>query len=264
MKIYHMSNHTPSQMMGFIIRTGNAVIAVDGGRDGDTEEFRRIVAAEGNHIDLWILTHPHADHIHVFHEVCKEPQGITVDKVWYSPVSRAWTEAHELIFIADHDLFLAAEKICPFPMEIPERGSVHTVGNCTIDVLYTADESVSKGGLNNMSLVTKLTEGDFSLLLLGDLGVRGGQIMLEQFPDRIKCTAVQMAHHGQNGCDFPVYRATGAKYFIFCAPDWLWSNTPPGAPEGSGPWQTLVVRGWVEELGGTPLTAIDETKVYEF
>ena len=36
MKIIHMHNSTPSQMMGMIIITGNgSVIAIDGGTPGD-------------------------------------------------------------------------------------------------------------------------------------------------------------------------------------------------------------------------------------
>lgn len=40
-----------------------AVIVVDGGRDVDAPHLIEVIQELGGHVDAWLLTHPHSDHV---------------------------------------------------------------------------------------------------------------------------------------------------------------------------------------------------------
>ena len=54
---------------------------------------------------------------------------------------------------------------------------------------------------------------------------------------------VQMAHHGQGGVEKDVYEEIAPKACFWNTPGWLWDNRDI--------FKTLIVRGWIEELGIT-------------
>ena len=56
-----------------------------------------------------------------------------------------------------------------------------------------------------------------------------------------------MAHHGQAGVDFDVYRAVMPTHCLWCTPTWLWDNMGEGGYD-TGPFKTVVVRGWMSSL----------------
>ena len=102
------------------------------------------------------------------------------------------------------------------------------------------------------------------MLFLGDLGERAGRVLLASYDkEELKADAVQMAHHGQNGVDFPVYETIAPKWAFWSTPDWLWINTPPGRKEGTGPWKTLEVREWMEKLQTIPVTSMRVHAVFD-
>lgn len=71
--------------------------------------------------------------------------------------------------------------------------------------------------------------------------------ILREFPDKLKCPVVQMAHHGQDGVTEEFYRAVQPKVALWCAPEWLWNNDC-GNGFNTGPWKTVETRGWMEKL----------------
>lgn len=50
---------------------------VDGGFASDVKKLRRHLAAVGNHVDLWFITHPHEDHMEALATILTDRQGIT-------------------------------------------------------------------------------------------------------------------------------------------------------------------------------------------
>jgi hypothetical protein len=92
------------------------------------------------------------------------------------------------------------------------------------------------------------------VIFLGDLGVESGNKMLSRLGDSLKSDYCQMAHHGQAGCSREVYAAIKPSVCLWCAPDWLYENDIGKLDKskmggyGSGPWQTLNVRAWMDEI----------------
>jgi len=271
MKIIQLHNSTISQMMGYLLITDHGnVIAVDGGTEGDTPEFKRLVRENGGHIDLWFLTHPHHDHHDVFVNFSEHPDpSFSVGRVCYCPTPEDFKILDTDGSRNDALRLRAAIRNAPYPVHILEKGECFETDNIRIDILRVPDRNLKEEYVNNLSVVFLVTEhrsagGDFKMIFLGDLGVRGGEELLSAYAsDRslLKADAVQMAHHGQNGVDFPVYEAIAPRYAFWPTPDWLWTNTPGGCEPGAGPWKTLEVRAWMEQLGAEPVTCMNEHAV---
>lgn len=262
MKIVQLKNFTPTQMTGFLIKTdGGHIIAVDGGNRGDTEGFlsclEKLAGSRQSRIDLWLMTHPHDDHYGVFQTLTDMARrGEPVPEVGtfaYSALPDEFGEA-EKIFAGQIVEFNAAVKATPYPVHDLSLHETFTFDNLTVKTLRIANPSIRANAFNNASVVFRLTERrdgrpDFVWIILGDLGIEGGFELLGMYPEGIAGDAVQMAHHGQNGVSKEVYQAISPRFAFWSTPDWLWTNTIPGQPDGSGPWQTLKVRAWMDEMG---------------
>lgn len=92
--------------------------------------------------------------------------------------------------------------------------------------------------------------GGKKTIFLGDAGVEEGQKMLAMYAGtgKLKADYVQMAHHGQNGVERDFYEAVAPTGCFWCTPRWLWENDA-GKGYNTHGWKTIIVRGWMEELG---------------
>jgi beta-lactamase superfamily II metal-dependent hydrolase len=60
---------------------------------------------------------------------------------------------------------------------------------------------------NDTSIVTRCTIGGKTVMFMGDCGQNEGVLLLEKYGDALKSDFCQMAHHGQDAVDKPVYAA---------------------------------------------------------
>ena len=235
MKIIQQTNMNDKQSMGYeIIAESGELLVIDGGYSGNEDELRRLIKSAGGHVNLWLITHPHCDHHNAVIGVLTEPQGITVDRIGTSMLPDSWA-----------------------------KGQVFQLGSMRVEVLSGANPDLLNEPFNNQSCVFRVSEEDFSLIILGDLGAEGGRRLLEKGYD-LKADAVQMAHHGQNGVEEDVYQAIQPKWAFWPTPDWLWQNVPYiGGPPGAGPFKTQEVIKWMEKLGTENITCFDHTVMFD-
>ncbi len=246
-------------------------------------------------IDLWLLTHPHDDHYGVFRrfsQLQRMGRGDlpAVAKFAYFPLPDCLGMAEHPSLgwqLPELNSELAVTNITLYKYN---KGDRFVFGDLTIDILRVPNPNITVNTFNNSSAVIRFTEkrrtgdnkpnvsgsdgsdggnvsggnggkdkicgsGDFVWLVLGDLGVEGGRELLSMYPEKLNADAVQMAHHGQNGVDRPVYEAIHPRFAFWTTPDWLWTNTLPGGEPGKGPWATLTVRSWMDEIGAYPIRA---------
>lgn len=108
---------------------------------------------------------------------------------------------------------------------------------------------MEKNVINNSSTVLRCDIGEQRVLFLGDLGEEVSDRFLSMWSEEeLRSDFVQMAHHGQNGVTKEVYEKIQPKVCLWPTPKWLWENDP-GTGYGTGPWNTLKTRAWMEELG---------------
>lgn len=263
--IHMLQSVTNTICNSFIITTETGeLIVIDGGFVTETDHFLRYLketaGTDTPHIDAWFLSHPHDDHIEVFYNVIENhAEEVTIGKVYANFPSS--------LFFAGRDA--AAERIAgEFQRLLPlfadkytivSGGDEFDIGAAHIKMLYSTDFEFK--GCNDSSLVFRMELGGKSILFTGDCGVAAGRKILRLWKDSglLKCDICQMAHHGQNGCDRDFYEAVAPEICLWCTPSWLWTND-----NGTGPYKTLIVRKWMEELGVREnLVMYEGTKVLE-
>ena len=252
-RMYFLTNQNPRQMMSFIIETADGkVIVVDGGYADDAQHLldtlKNITGSEKPHVDAWLLTHAHSDHICALLKLVENGfDRLTIGALYYNFPSVQWLRSREPRDEGEVAGFLAARKYLLPISEIVTRGDSYRIGEAQIDVLFTYDPALTRFGINESSTVFRLTLGGQTVLFLGDLGIEAGEKLLSLYGDELKSDFVQMAHHGQNGVDKAVYQAVAPKGCLWCAPLWLWENDA-GKGYDTHTFQTVIVRGWMSEL----------------
>jgi competence protein ComEC len=163
-------------------------ILVDGGPSGRaiSEDLGREMHFWDKDIDLVVLTHPEADHLNGLVTVLER---YDVEHILASPVEtdsaayEAWRQAVE-------------QEGAPYYQAAP--GEWFDLGRgARLDVLGPPTEPIEGGDdpLNNNCVVLRLTWGEVSFLLTGDLEKAGEDALLSEGGD-LHSTVLKVAHHG--------------------------------------------------------------------
>lgn len=251
-KLTLLANQTASQMMSVLIETNQGkVIMIDGGVEGDASHLIEAIAARGGHVDTWLITHPHSDHVGALNYILSHPEcGITVDNLYYSFADLSWYQEYEA-YRAD-----MVEQLMNTFAALPQeklhgdiyKGQEIWVDNIKITVM-NKPYLQSNNSINNSSVAYMLDINGKKALFIGDMGVETGkQFIADNPPEALKCDILQMAHHGQNGVGIEVYKVMQPEVCLWPTPDWLWNNDS-GSGTDSGNWKTLEVRSWMAQLG---------------
>jgi beta-lactamase superfamily II metal-dependent hydrolase len=247
--LWQLDAQTRSQMNSYVLQTpNNSIIVIDGGCKGDAPYLKGFLAALGNHVDMWIITHPHLDHICALTEILKKPDGLTIDKIWGSFPTVEWISKYEKKHDKDIVEFQEVMSQANKRFRQVQLGEKFEVDNVKMEVLGVINPEITHNAMNNSSMVFKMNLPQTSLLFLGDLGHEGGEKLLGgEFASKLPSDYVQMSHHGQEGVSEAVYQAINPSICLWPTPDWLWDNNK-GEGKNSGPWKTLEVREWMNKL----------------
>lgn len=246
-----LSDYDNRQMLSMILEDKNgSIVVIDGGWDIDAAHLTKVLKARGGHVSGWFLTHPHSDHVGALVKILNTPDSpITIDNIYYSMGNLSW---YERVEPSRADMVKKLKTaLAAFPKEKQHtivKGQEMQFGEIKAKVLnnpYFLDVT----SVNNSSMVYKFFLNDVSILVLGDMGPEGGQLLLKDCTQAdLKSDIVQMAHHGQSGVNRQVYQVIKPKIALWPCPLWLWNNDSGGGI-GSGDWSTLETRKWMRELG---------------
>ncbi len=176
-----------------VITPGGKTALVDAGEPGDGKIILAALKKYGvDHIDLFVATHAHADHIGAADEVIR---GVPVAHVLYSGVPNTTKNYEDFLKAIDEkkvDLIRAA------PGQTFELG-----GGAVMRVLAPVEpffrkEDLRSGGNepNANSVVTRLDYGAFSMLLTGDAEEQTERERLIKNGANIRATVLKVGHHG--------------------------------------------------------------------
>lgn len=247
------ANHdTTAQLLSVIIENGEGgLIVVDGGWTDNAESLLTQIKAKGGHVSAWLITHPDSDHAGALADILyKHPGEITIDGIYYSFLDDSWY-AQKDQDVANMVTYLRGA-FATLPQTVLHgdiiSGQVIEAGPARIQVLNSAYQ-MNSDFINNSSAAYLVSLNGTNVVFLGDLGRAGGErLMAEHDLSALKCDLVQMAHHGQNGVDYEVYKALRPSGCLWPTPQWLWDNDNGGGA-GSGSWKTLETRNWMVRLG---------------
>ena len=256
--LWQLPSQTSAQMNSYVMRTrGGKVIVIDGGNKGDAPYLEGFLAALGHHVHAWFISHPHPDHVDALTVILSEaeagdPNPLAIDRIYGSmpPVSEVRKyETWSPVLVESVEQFNLALQRTGRRVEELQAGQLIVIDSVRFEILGVRNPQITSNYLNNSSVAMRVSDARKSVLFTGDLGVQGGRKLLDgPFRDRLRADYVQMAHHGQRGVDEDFYVAVSPKYCLWPTPRWLWDNDK-GEGKGSGDWDTLNVRAWMDRLG---------------
>lgn len=206
-----------------IYNENEGLIVVDGGWSDDASNVREVVDELGGHINAWILTHPHQDHIGAFNLLYNELEGITIDKIYTVKMA----SAEECIEIAPWDSVDAYNDFLSLNIEditYVYPGDNFEICGLNFEILSAYDENVkklSRDYLNDGSMIFKVTNYNESMLFCADVGINMSDFLVNKYGTDLKADYLQMAHHGYGGLSDEFYQLVSPNVAFFDAPDWL-------------------------------------------
>ena len=248
--VWQLPSQTPAQNMSYVIRTVHGkLIVIDGGRAGDAAYLAEFLKKKGNRVAAWFVTHAHDDHFMALAALLKDPQGLTIKRIYASLPDTAWMgqygDAGEKACLAQ---FNAALQQAKYTITELTLGAKLYFDGIRVQVLGVKNPEITRNPVNNSSVVLRMSDAQKSVLFLGDLGFEGGEKLPRgPYAKRLSCDYVQMAHHGQNGVGEAVYQRIRPHYCLWPTPLWLW-DCDSGGGKGSGRWRTLEVRAWMRKM----------------
>ena len=240
----------PSQIdsIGNVVQTANGkVIVMDGGFEAEKDYLRGFIDALGGKVDAWIISHPHDDHITAIIALLENPKGLKIDKIYHSRFPDVLIDAEsEKTAEITRKFYFLLDNATDIEVVDCHCGDEFEIDGVNFKILSEKNpEMANRNPYNNSSMAYKMWDSKKSFIFLGDLGVEGGQKLLDsEYAKDLECDYLQMAHHGQDGCDKKFYQTVKFRACLWPSPKWVY-NAPMGR------LKTAEVRGWMKELGIT-------------
>lgn len=173
-----------------VILPNTKTLLIDGGeREGYGKVLATLQEHGLSHIDVIVATHPHADHIGGLVDVIK---NVNVGEVLDSG------QVHTTQTFED---FLDAVETKQIPLNSVRQGdSIMLDPTVKIDVLNPPanllDGADNEAEFNDNSVVLKLTYGEFSVLLTGDMEERNEARLVSENTTTLDADVLKAGHHG--------------------------------------------------------------------
>lgn len=189
------------------------VMMIDGG-DSSSSSFiysylRKTLGL--SHIDAIIATHPHSDHVG---GLAAALNACSVDVI-YTPIleynTRQWNSV------------LKYAELQGTPIVIPSYGEYFYLGDALVEILGPLRYNIN---LNNMSIIIKITFGEYSFLWMGDAEWEEEMDLLDSGFD-LSADVIKIGHHGSNSSSLRDFlEAVSPSYAIIS----VGSENPYGQP----------------------------------
>lgn len=234
----------------YVLQMSNGkVCVIDGGTKDETPYLRGFLAALGNEVEAWFISHPHFDHMGALNEILKAPGDIKIKNVYHSEMSENYFDMEPQCSAQTADFYKNLKASGLKVINIAEPGMLLQIGKTNFKVLSVKNEEIKLNPYNNQSVVIRVWDAKKSMVFLGDLGIEAGDKLLKStFRKDLDCDYLQMAHHGQNGVSKDFYRTIKFKACLWPTPLWLWNNDA-GKGYNTHNWQTIEIRNLMDELG---------------
>ena len=209
--------------MGYIIRLADGSFCIiDGGMgdpDGvDADKLMNILLAQkpaGTQkpvIAAWLFSHLHGDHIGVFNCFSlAHHDDVVIEQLVFNFPKEEEVQKSDSPYMLDDTIYRYTQfkkNLAEFYPDVPvlkvHTGDRFAVRNARFDVLFTLDDlypkSIMNGGMNDSSLLLKMTIDGQSTLWTGDFGANSVKTVLSEFStETLSSDILQLAHHGMNG-----------------------------------------------------------------
>ena len=235
----------------YVFRMSNGKVAVmDGGFKEEVPYLKGFLAALGNEVEAWFISHPHLDHLGALNEILEDPGDIRIKTIYHSELPQWYYHKYDprwdsLTNIYYHNLNNSGIQVINFT----QPGTIVEIDQTKFKILTVVNTDITDNPYNNSSMVIKVWDCRKSVLFLGDLAVEGGDRLLNSpFRDELDCDYMQMAHHGQHGVSKEFYRSVKFRACLWPTPLYVWNNDY-GDGYNTGNLETIEIRNLMDSLG---------------
>lgn len=214
------------QSMFYTIKGSNGkLIVIDGGWDYDAKRVRDTIKKLGGKVNLWIITHPHPDHVGAFNQIFANPDGIQIDQV-IAPKINASRYRHYQYPWDEYQVFQKFSRLVRKNPKIRWAKADDTFSFAGLDFEFFNGYSrnlkdTTKDICNGSSLVFKISGKKTSMLFTGDIVSSIGKRLIKTYHKRLKATYLQAPHHGNNDKRESFFKYIHAKVTFIDAPSFL-------------------------------------------
>lgn len=163
-----------------LLRGPGFTILIDSGDLGKSDVITHLTELGVESLDLFILTHPHSDHIGQASNIL---QKLPVLEVWmsgYEHTTRVFEDVLNAILASEADYYE------------PRRGDVISFGDLVLEVLNPKEIA---NDLHDTNIVVRATYGEISFLFTGDAEKKTeDKILTSGLP--VQAQVLQLGHHG--------------------------------------------------------------------
>ncbi len=234
----------------YVFQTNDGKLAVmDGGVKEEADYLRGFLAALGNHVDIWFVSHPHPDHIGAITEILKEPKGLKIDLVCHSEFSHKFIKKERDYAKAAKEFYDVLHRSGVPVDNQTEPGKIFQLDQTRFKILDVKDEDIRVNPYNNSCMIIRAWDDKKSFLFLADSGIEQGDRLLNgPFKKDLDCDYLQLAHHGQQGVSKDFYRTIKFNACLWPTPSWVYNNDA-GKGFNTHILKTIEIRELIDSLG---------------
>lgn len=233
----------------FVTNKGR-VIVIDGGYREDELYLRGFLAALGNKVDSWFVSHPHVDHMGSLTNILNEPRGITVDTIYHSRFPESLIQSIKVDVKHCHDFYAALDNCKETKVvDVQQPGFEGHVDGFNFKVLSVQDPTITRNAYNNNSMILLVWDKLKRIVFLGDMGQEAGlKILNSPYKRDLDCNYLQMAHHGQWACNEDFYKTIKFRACLWSTPRKFWENNDGKGP-GTSFYEVPKTLEWMNRKG---------------
>lgn len=240
---YGYDSTTATQFSFWTIETADSFSIIDGGIPSAADLVRTIVKEHDNHVDNWIITHPHPDHMGAFNCIMQDDAAsITIDHLYtvefpleaYEQIARDVDDIDTYYTFLDITQTLEDENI--LSVEYLHKGDILHLGTSQLKVYSEYSPEIVERNLdlpNSSSLVFKISGQKQSMLFFADFeDAQLAAKLYEKYGHELDATYIQLGHHGNNALDPSYYLNlhpsavyADAPYFLYTGEQYKCKNT---------------------------------------
>ena len=166
----------------YVLQTdGGRLVVMDGGMKDETLFLKGFLAALGNEVEAWFVSHPHNDHMGALTEILKKPGDLKIRKIYHSRFSDSLLSAEHPYDSYAREFYAELDRLDPAATEVVdlrEPGLALKIDGLNLKVLGVTNEEFRTNPYNNSSTIIRAWDRDKSVVFLGDAGVECGDKVL--------------------------------------------------------------------------------------